>query len=460
MYPRLLIAGTASGVGKTTLTMGLMGALKKRGYNVQPYKVGPDYIDPGFHKLVTGNSSRNLDSYLLGEEGVQECFLHAAKGADISLIEGVMGLFDGKKGRNDQGSTAHIAKILKAPVILIMDVAKMARSAVAMAYGYMNFDPKLHVAGVILNNVGSKGHYQMIQERIEEELGLKVLGYLPRQKNLELTERHLGLVPITESKELAVFVNRLTDLIEDYIDLDSLVALAEGTPKLEFKEERIFIQSQEYDLTLGIAYDEAFNFYYQDNLDILENLGVKLKYFSPLKDHKLPEVNGLYIGGGFPESFLEQLAENNRIKEDIYRKVKAGLPTYAECGGLMYLAEEIRGFNSNCYSMVGVVPAKIEMMDSLQAMGYVKAKAVNDNLLLKEDETVKGHEFHYSKLIDLKEFNSAYQLYGGKGTKWRYEGFANKNLLASYVHLHFGSNLEIVKRFLEIIKTISKEMRI
>ncbi|WP_018247674.1 cobyrinate a,c-diamide synthase [Orenia marismortui] len=458
MYPRLLIAGTASGVGKTTLTMGLMGALKKRGYNVQPYKVGPDYIDPGFHKLVTGNSSRNLDSYLLGEAGVQECFLHAAKGADISLIEGVMGLFDGKKGRDDYGSTAHIAKILKAPVILIMDVGKMARSAVAMAYGYMNFDPKLHVAGVILNNVGSKGHYQMIQERIEEELGLKVLGYLPYQKNLELTERHLGLVPITESKELVAFVNRLTDLIEGYIDLDSLVALAEGTPKLEFKEERIFIQSQEYNLTLGVAYDEAFNFYYQDNLDILENLGVKLKYFSPLKDHKLPEVDGLYIGGGFPESFLEQLAENNRIKEDIYRKVKAGLPTYAECGGLMYLAEEIRGFNANRYSMVGVVPAKIEMMDSLQAMGYVRAKAVNDNLLLKEAETVKGHEFHYSKLIALKEVNSAYQLYGGKGKKGRYEGFAKQNLLASYVHLHFGSNLEIVKRFLEIIKTISKEI--
>ncbi|OCL26139.1 cobyrinic acid a,c-diamide synthase [Orenia metallireducens] len=451
MYPRIVIAGTQSGVGKTTVAIGLMAALTKQGYQVQPYKVGPDYIDPGFHTLVTGSSSRNLDSYLLGEDGVKESFFNSAQSADISIIEGVMGLFDGKQGQKDKGSTADVAKILDAPVILVLDVKKMARSAAALAYGYKNFDPNLNVVGVVLNNVGSDRHYSMVKEAIEDEVGLKLLGYLPRQKELSLPERHLGLVPTTESKELRVFIDKLTELMEEYIDLEEVISLSNNLSNIELKSRKLFIKTNKYPVTLGVAYDEAFNFYYPDNLDILESLGAKLKFFSPLKDKKLPKVDGLYIGGGFPESFLSDLSENRSMKESIYQQIKAGLPAYAECGGLMYLTEGINNFDGSFFSMVGVIPAQIKMENRLQAMGYVKAVATKDNLLLKSGEEIIGHEFHYSKLINLLEDNNyAYQLFGGKGADGRYEGIVADNLLASYLHLHFGSNLEMVKRFLAI----------
>ncbi|GAB6137038.1 cobyrinate a,c-diamide synthase [Halanaerobaculum tunisiense] len=450
MNPRVVIAGTQSGVGKTTLTIGLMAALDKQGYDVQPYKVGPDYIDPGFHTLVTGNQSRNLDSFFLGAEGVKESFLNAADQSDISIIEGVMGLFDGKKGTDEAGSTAHIAKILQAPVILVMDVKKMARSAGALAYGYQNFDPDLNIAGVILNNVGSKGHYEMIKKPLEEEVGVEVLGYLPYQKDLELPERHLGLVPTAETKELDDFVGQLVELITEYIDLEQLVSISQDGSVLEVKEKKMFGATKDYNLTLGVAYDQAFNFYYQDNLDLLTSRGVKLKYFSPLEDNKLPEVDGLYIGGGFPESFLQQLASNQSMKQDIYQQIKDGLPTYAECGGLMYLTKEIIDNEDKSFPMVGVVPAQIKMTDNLQAMGYVEAKAITDNILLQQGAEVRGHEFHYSKLINLADNNNySYYLYGGKGKDGRSEGVISDNLLASYVHLHFGSQPRLIDRFLE-----------
>ncbi|MCK8826481.1 hydrogenobyrinic acid a,c-diamide synthase (glutamine-hydrolyzing) [Natroniella acetigena] len=450
MNPRVVIAGTKSGVGKTTITIGLMAAFVEQGYNVQPYKVGPDYIDPGFHTIVTDNQSRNLDSYFLSEEGVRESFLNSAQEADISIVEGVMGLFDGKQGRKKQGSTAQIAKMLKAPVVLVLDVKKMAQSAAAMAYGYKNFDCDLNLAGVILNNVGSERHYEMIKGPIEEEVGVKVLGYLPSQQELELPERHLGLVPTAESEELTEYITQLTALITEYLDLEAVVELAKTSAELELAEQKIFVETDEYDLTLGVAYDQAFNFYYQDNLDILENLGVKLEYFSPINDQKLPEVDGLYIGGGFPESFLEKLAANQSMKEKIYQQVEAGLPIYAECGGLMYLTEQIINFAQESFPMVGLIPAQVEMQDRLQAMGYVKAKACQDNLLLKAGEEVKGHEFHYSKLINLvDELDYSYQLFGGKGEDGRLEGLVMDNLLASYLHLHFGSNLQVARRFLD-----------
>jgi len=453
MYPRIVIAGTQSGVGKTTVAIGLMAALSKKGYQVYPYKVGPDYIDPGFHALITGNSSRNLDSYLLGEEGVKESFLHSATKADISIIEGVMGLFDGKQGQQDKGSTADIAKILDAPVILVLDVKKMAQSAAAIAYGYKNFDSKLNIVGVILNNVGSDRHYRMVKEAIEAEVGLKVLGYLPRQKELSLPERHLGLVPTAESEELREFISKLVKLITEYIDLEELISLSKDVPNIELKPRRLFIKNNKYKVTLGVAYDQAFNFYYQDNFDILEGLGAKLKFFSPIKDKEVPEVDGLYIGGGFPESFLLELSENRSMKESIYQQVKAGLPIYAECGGLMYLTEGINNFDGTFFSMVGAIPVQVKMENRLQAMGYVKAVATKDNLLLKAGQEVKGHEFHYSKLINLiEDDNYAYQLFGGKGADGRYEGVAVNNLLASYLHLHFGSNLDMVKRFLTICR--------
>lgn len=448
MNSRVVIAGTQSGVGKTTLSIGLMAALTKQGYDVQPYKVGPDYIDPGFHTLVTSNQAWNLDSCFLGAEGCKEIFQYSAPGSDIAVIEGVMGLFDGKNAKQGQGSTAHIAKILDAPVVLVMDVKKMARSAAAVAYGYKNFDPDLNLAGVILNNVGSEGHYQLVKNSLAE-VGVEVLGYVPYQSDLELPERHLGLVPTTESKELDDFIAQLVALIEENINLEQLLALSQPQSAVEVEERTIFKEEQDYDLTLGVAYDQAFNFYYQANLELLANKGVSLKYFSPLTDNQLPEVDGLYIGGGFPESFISQLAANQSLQEDIYEQVTAGLPTYAECGGLMYLSEQVIDSQGNSFPMVGLISGQVEMTDSLQAMGYVEAKVVKDNILFKTGDKVLGHEFHYSKLSNVdSDINYSYQLWGGKGAAGRSEGIMRDNLLASYLHLHFANQPRFVDRFL------------
>lgn len=445
---RIVIAGTQSGVGKTTIAIGLMAALVNKGYKVQPFKVGPDYIDPGFHSLVTGIKSRNLDSYFLGEDGVKEVFLNSAEKADISIIEGVMGLFDGK-GKKGISSTAQIAKILNAPVILVIDAKKLAQSGAAIAYGYKNYDPELNVKGIILNNIASQGHYQMIKTPIEEKVGIKVIGYLPKNIQLELPERHLGLVPTQESKKLKYFFKEISKEISSYIDLEQVLNISKNSNQtVSLSEKKIYKQGIKCNVDIGVAYDQAFNFYYQDSLDILEKQGVNIKYFSPLKDNRLPEVDGLYIGGGFPESFLEDLAANKSMKIDIYNKIKVGLPTYAECGGLMYLTRQITNFDSQEFPMVGIIPACTMMEKKLQAMGYVEVKAIQDNLLLKKGQQARGHEFHYSRLVNLKADNFTYQVSGGKGVSGRLAGYQYKNLLASYIHLHFGNNPDLAKNFL------------
>lgn len=449
--PRILIAGTQSGVGKTTITVGLMKALTKRKYNIQPYKVGPDYIDPGFHTLVTANRSRNLDSFFLGEEALLRLFFLTSKRATLSIIEGVMGLFDGK-GKEGESSTARIAKILNTPVILIIDGKKLAQSAAAIAYGYKNLDRDLQLKGVIINNIASQGHYQMIKYSIEEKVGIKVFGYLPRQKELNLPERHLGLVPITESKDLGHYLDKLVAEIEEYVDLDEIIKIADDSTELEISSPKgisNLSKEKKFTVKLGVAYDRAFNFYYQYNLDLLKELGAVIKTFSPLKDKSLPDIDGLYLGGGFPESFLEQLAANKSLKEHIIQAIRSGLPTYAECGGLMYLCNQITDLSGKSFSMVGAVPARAIMTEKLQGMGYVKAQGLKDNILLKKGEEVKGHEFRYSKLVDLDDKRFAYRLFGGKGEDGRFAGYLQDNLLASYVHLHFGSNPLVAQRFLE-----------
>lgn len=443
--PRIVIAGTQSGVGKTTMTVGLMAALKRRNYQIQPYKVGPDYIDPGFHTLVTGNQSRNLDSFFLGEEGLTRLFLKTSEQADLSIIEGVMGLFDGK-GKRGESSTARIAKILCSPIILIIDGRKLAQSAAAIAYGYKNLDPELEVKGVIINNIASESHYQMIKYAIEERVGLKVLGYLPRQQELRLPERHLGLVPITESGDLRTYLDKLVMLIESYLDLEEIIKIANQISGLNLIDPPDKLKKK-YQVKLGVAYDQAFNFYYRYNLDLFQEMGATIKTFSPLEDVKLPEVDGLYLGGGFPESYLEQLSANDSMKDSLREAIKSGLPTYAECGGLMYLCREIHDFSGNRFSMVGAVPACAMMTEKLQGFGYLKVQSLKDNALFFEGQEARGHEFHYSKLVDFDE-NFAYRLFGGKGQEGRTAGYCHQNILASYVHLHFGSNPHVVERFL------------
>ena len=441
---RIVIAGTQSGVGKTTISLGLMAALSQRDYNVQPYKVGPDYIDPGFHSLVTGNTSYNLDSYFLGNDGMKELFTNTSVESDISIIEGVMGLFDGK-GKQGESSTAEIAKKLQAPVVLVIDAGKMAQSGAALAYGFKNYDDNLNVKGVILNNIASERHYRLLSDRIEDDpVNLEVLGYIPRQDDLELPERHLGLVPTQESINLDKFINRLVNIMEEYIDLDKVMKLSKRTTLLDIAERKLYKTDKRFDVKVGIAYDQAFNFYYQYNLDLLEKLGAELIYFSPIKDKKLPEVDAVYLGGGFPESFLEELAENKSMKDDIKNKVKMGLPIYAECGGLMYLTRAIDCPNNDKYPMVGLLPAVTKMTDSLQEMGYREIKANRDNIILEKGQRAKGHAFHYSKLKDWNgTINCCYQI------KDKLEGYQTvPNMIASYIHLHFASNPKLANNFL------------
>ena len=433
---RIVIAGSRSGVGKTTVSLGLMAALTKRKYQVQPFKVGPDYIDPGFHALATGNQSYNLDSYFLGRDGMKELFKNRVEGSDLSIIEGVMGVFDGK-GKKGESSTAEIAKTLQAPVILVVDGKKMAQSGAALVYGFKNYDSELNIAGVVLNNIASQRHYRLLKEAIEAEpVNLKVLGYLPRQAELELPERYLGLVPTRESEGLSDFFSQLVEIMEEYLSLDHIFQIANQAPEIEIDYKKLYNKKKKYNIRLGVAYDQAFNFYYQYNLDLLKELGAEIINFSPVKDKKLPEVDALYLGGGFPESFLQELAANKSMKKDIKEKVTSGMPIYAECGGLMYLTQEIVDCQKNSYSMVGLLPAATEMQNSLQEMGYQEIEAVNDSIILKKEEKAKGHVFHYSKLNNWQDkVDCCYQI------KDNLEGYQpTKNILASYIHLHFGSN--------------------
>lgn len=457
MNKKLLIAGTRSGVGKTTIALGLMAALKKRGLKVQPFKVGPDYIDPGFHTLICNQNSYNLDSYFLAQAGVQKIFSKLSAKADISIIEGVMGLFDGK-GKDSVSSSAEIAKTVDSPVVLIIDARKIAQSAAAEVYGYKNYDPDLKLKGIIINNVSSQHHYQLLKEAIKAKMPeLKVLGYLPKNQDLKLPERHLGLVPVAESKELEQYLEKLTQIIEKYLDLEALLKIAKSTAIPNFKTE-----SDLTDLTadfnadfkknivknklkIAIAFDQAFNFYYQANLDLFKELGVEIIKVSPLNDSKLPQVDAFYLGGGFPESFLEKLAANKKFQTSLKKQAANGLPVYAECGGLMYLCSSVENLEGSKYKLVDLIPAEIEMTSKLQEMGYREITTLSDNLLLTENDKARGHVFHYSRIK-----NIAADLKRNYKYRDQLEGYSSyDNILASYVHLHFWSNPKILENFLK-----------
>lgn len=447
--PRIVIAGAGSGVGKTTVTLGLMAAFRKRGLKVQGFKAGPDYIDPSYHTAVTGRPSRNLDTWMLAPDTMREIFLRGSKGADLSIIEGVMGLYDGKDPLSDRGSTAEIANMLQSPVILVINIHSMARSAAAVVKGYQLFNPAVPIVGVIANRAGSEGHFRLVQAAIEQECGLPVLGWLSRDASINIPERHLGLIPAIERGETASLFARLAERIEKGVDLDQVQSLASTAPRLELPEKQLFAArvSVEEPVTIAVARDAAFNFYYPENLELLAHGRARLACFSPLQGERVPEgADGLYIGGGFPEEFVRELSGNSEVKDSFRRKIAGGLPTYAECGGYMYLSRAIIDREGNVSPMVGLIPAVVQMKERLSALGYREVAAVTDNLLLKRGEKARGHEFHYSTLTKMDNFTSAYETSGRQG-KQR-EGFVSENLLAGYTHLHFASNPAMAKRFI------------
>lgn len=445
--PRIMIAGTHSGVGKTTIAMALMSMLYKKGLRVQPYKVGPDYIDPGFHQTATGRVSKNLDTFLLGEQGALEIFARSAGDADISVIEGVMGLYDGV-GVGDEGSSARVAHILQCPVILVLDVRSMASSAAAVVWGYANLPGGIPLAGVILNRVGSAYHLKILTEAIEEKTGIPVLGGIMREHDLQMPERHLGLVPSVESKKLNEILEMLTERVVQGVDVEKIIHLAHSAPYLKANRNIFAIESGE-PVRLGIVKDSAFNFYYQDGLDLLTAMGAELVYCSALDDESLPpQLDGIYIGGGFPEMFIEQLANNHTFMSDLRHRVTEGLPIFAECGGLMYLCRTIKDFAGREFNGVGIIPAHCQMQKKLVALGYARAKAMRDNILVNEGAELRGHEFHYS-CISGSDLSPGFYLRKLEGDNGHVDGHAYKNILATYLHVHFAGLPDAARGFLK-----------
>lgn len=440
----LVIAGTHSGAGKTTITLGLMAALARRGLTVQGFKVGPDFIDPGHHRQVTGRPSRNLDGWMLSREENRAIFARAAVGAGAVVVEGVMGLFDGYDGGSEAGSTAQMAKWLNLPVVLVVDARSQARSAGAVVHGFATFDPELSLAGVIFNRVGSERHLEYLRQVMDSRGQARLFGGLPREAGLSIPERHLGLMTTEEHPLGAGFVDQLADVIEASVDLP---ALWEALPELDLPEVPPLAPAAP-EVRLGVAKDAAFCFYYPENWEWLEHFGAELAFFSPLTDLALPpDLHGLYLGGGYPEMFAARLAANASLRRQISRAAAAGLPIYGECGGLMYLGEEIVDLEDKAHPMVGALPLAVRMLPRLKSLGYREVTMTADGLLGPAGTAVRGHEFHYSELQaeppgDLRR---AYRLAARAGGETRTEGYSRGNTLASYVHLHFGSNPEAAR---------------
>ena len=388
---RIILAGTGSAVGKTTIATGIMKALSEK-YDVQPFKAGPDYIDPSYHTLATGNTSRNLDSFFMKEGQIRDSYLKGMKGKDIAVIEGVRGLYEGIDSINDIGSTASIAKALKAPVILIINSRSLVKSAAALVLGFKALDPEINIAGVILNKVKNQSHYEKTKRSIEEITKTEVIGGIIRDDNISIEQRHLGLVPARERETSIRFIDIWSKTIRESIDLDRLVEIAKSAPKITSKTIPIWNRLNKQPVKIGVAYDEVFNFYYKENIEALEANNAKIEYFSPLNDESLPDVDGLYIGGGYPELFSKELSANLQMLKDIKQFHNESRPIFAECGGLMYLMNSIHDDK-----MVDIYPYKAVLTDRVQALKYTIAEVQEDNIDRKSTRLNSSHR-HTSRM--------------------------------------------------------------
>ncbi len=471
--PKIIIAGTHSGAGKTSVSLAIMAGLTHVGYNVQPYKVGPDYIDPSYHHVATGNPSHNLDSWMLGHQTVQQLFQMTSKDCDIAVIEGVMGLYDGFGSIDDSGSTAEVAKLLNAPVILVVDVKSMARSVAAIIKGFQTLDTKINLCGVILNRVASEHHAHILKESIAFYNKIPVLGVILKNEKITIPERHLGLQTASENNE---FNSCLENLVKNTfsknasnplykenihlgIDLERIVQTArDNFQNMDLVDGSFFEDIKtEYQMPLRIAYarDQAFQFYYQANLDYLKSCGADLVPFSPLEDKQLPEnIGGLYFGGGFPEMYALQIEKNIQMRKAIKEMIDAGIPIYAECGGLIYLSEGIYDLDGNFSEMLKVIPGTITMTKRLQNFGYCENTVLQDTFLDKKGDVFRGHEFHYSQWSG-EGLAPCHAVEKKRRKKIRNEGYYKNNILASYVHCHF---LAYPQRAINFVKNAHKWM--
>lgn len=448
-----VIAGTSSGCGKTTVTLGLLRALIARGLRVQPFKIGPDYLDSGWHSAVSGVTSRNLDAFMLPTPTLNGLFNRQMQQADVAVIEGVMGLYDGYGTDPNYCSSAAMAKQLGCPVILLVDGKAVSTSIAATVMGFQQFDPSLNIAGVILNRVNSDSHYQLLAEAITRFCGLPVLGRVPVMADVELPSRHLGLVPAQENAPQDVRWQQLAKQLEETINIDRLLALSRLNTLPEGDAPAIPNSALADGLTLALAEDEAFNFYYPDNLEMLEQAGVKIQRFSPLHDRTLPDCQMVWLGGGYPEVHGAKLAANTRMLESLQRAHQQRIPMYAECGGLMYLGESLTDGDGETHALCGVLPGHSQMGKRLTRFGYCEATAKQDTLLAKKGETLRGHEFHYSDFnsplpaaLDCSKWRDGVAI-----SRWQ-GGFQHEATFASYLHVHFAQRPEMLNHWLTLAR--------
>ncbi|MGI5836106.1 MAG: cobyrinate a,c-diamide synthase [Chloroflexota bacterium] len=473
-YPRLVVAAPQGRSGKTTITLGLVASLVERGLVVQPFKKGPDYIDPSWLTGAGGRPCRNLDLFMMDQAKAVAAFCRGMEGADVAIVEGAMGMYDGLD-LEGTGSTAQLARVLSAPIILVVDTTRMTRSVAALVSGYQHFEPDVNVAGVILNKVARARHEKMLVAAIERYCQIPVLGCIPKREELSIPDRHLGLIPRAEDHQLVPAIENARRLAKQYLDLDRIIEIARSvvdpTPIRRGEQEgdlgcpqragpgrsawRGLGCPQEVSssapVKIAVLMDRVFTFYYPENLEALEDAGARLVYLDSMADHALPDVDGLYIGGGFPEVFMEQLEANRSLREDIRKRAIDGLPVYAECAGLIYLSRRIR-WGDRSAEMVGLLPCEIEMTGKPQGHGYAVAEVVADTPFFRRGEVLRGHEFHNTRIsaLDRGEMAFAYSLSRGSGIDAEHkDGLSLGNVLASYVHLHAAAAPMWAERFVE-----------
>ncbi|MGH8014143.1 MAG: cobyrinate a,c-diamide synthase [Bryobacteraceae bacterium] len=452
--PRIVIAASASGVGKTSVTVGLIDALRARGLTVAPFKCGPDYLDPTYHALAAGRPSQNLDGWMMGREAVLATFTTAARDADIAVVEGMMGLYDSASPASDDGSTAQIAKWLDAPVLLVIDAAGIARTVAALALGFARFDPQVKLAGLICNRVGSQGHVEILHQSAPT---VPIVGGLPVFSAGAFPERHLGLIRAANDAVSRVRVAKWGALMERWCDLDRILSLARATSPLisDVPDKPVSVSER---CRLGIAFDDAFHFYYADNLRRLEALGAELVHFAPSADRTLPEVDGLYFGGGYPEAQVEALSSNHPMLKAVRAFAARGGPIYAECGGLMYLSAAIRTLDGKRWPMAGLFQGDTVMHERLQALGYVEVETRTASILGGAGQRFRGHQFRYSTLEPALQTECVYTVRPRWGGAPFNEGYQSKNVLASYVHAHWASNPSLAAQFVAACAHFRKSM--
>jgi len=448
----ILIAATQSGSGKTLITLAFLALLQKKGYKAQPFKVGPDFIDPGHHKKITGRDSINLDSWMLTPEQNKGLFDRYSINCDIAVVEGVMGLFD---SMSRGASTADIARILDLPVLLIIDASSMAESAGAIFNGFLSYNKKIKIKWVLFNKVGSDKHRQLIMKGLESIKGdFEALGFLPRNTDLQIPSRHLGLFTSDETDYDDIFKEKLADFIEKNIDIHRFI---ETIPEISTKNSINYKAGEKQHKTcrIGVARDRAFCFYYPENIRLLEEMGAEIEYFSPVHDKEPPEnIHGLYFGGGYPELYAGQLSKNFTMIEKIKWLSKKKIPIYAECGGLMYLTRNIYINHHDKHEMLGLIPVNVRMLEKRKALGYREVELQNDCILGEKGLIARGHEFHYSEIIEQEGENNLYFSYldlmsNNANLNPQKEGFMSENIAASYVHIHFLSQPLFAKNFVK-----------